>query len=41
MGAAVIAGVDAPPVFETAEHVFYFMALAIEVAVVADRRFAI
>ena len=41
MCASVIAGVDAPPVFEAPEHVFDFMPLAIEISVVADRYFAI
>ena len=33
MGAAVVAGVDAPPVLELAEHVFDFVPLAVELAV--------
>jgi hypothetical protein len=28
VGASVVAGVDATPIFESAEHVFDFMALA-------------
>jgi hypothetical protein len=30
MGAAIVAGVDAPPVLELAEHVLDFVALSIE-----------
>ena len=41
MGASVIAGVDPAPVFELAEHVFDFMALAVERAVTRDEYFAI
>ena len=41
MGASVIAGVDPAPVFELAEHVFDFMALAVECAVMRDEYFAI
>ena len=41
MGASVVAGVDAPPVFEAAEHVFDLVALPVEVAVVRDLLFAV
>jgi hypothetical protein len=41
MGASVVAGVDAPPVFEAPEHVFDFMPLAIKFSVLADRHSAI
>ena len=41
MGAAVVAGVDASPVFDFAEHILDAMALAIEGAVMRDRDFAI
>ena len=33
MGAAVVAGVDAPPVFEFAEHVLDLVALAMELPI--------
>src|SRR5664279_697953 len=41
MGASVVTRVDAPPVFEPAEHILDFMALAIERAVMFDRYFSI
>jgi hypothetical protein len=41
MCASVIAGVDAPLVFEAPEHVFNFMLLPIKFSIVADRYFAI
>ena len=41
MGASIVAGVDTSPVFETAEHVFDFVPLAVENSVVADRRLAV
>ncbi len=34
VGASIVAGVDAAPVFESAEHVFDFVALAVECGVV-------
>ena len=37
MGASVIAGVDAPPVLELAEHVLDTWTLAVEAPVVRDR----
>ena len=36
MGATVVSGVDAPPVFEAAEHVFDFVALLVEEGVIGD-----
>ena len=36
MGTSVVAGVDAPPVFEPAEHVLDFIALTIKDAVMFD-----
>ena len=36
MGTSVVTGVDAPPVFEPAEHVFDFVAQAVEGSVVFD-----
>ena len=41
MSAAVIAGVDAAPVLEFAEHVFDFVALAVEGGVVRYGHFAV
>ncbi len=41
MGATVVSGVDAPPVFETAERVFDFVALFLEQGVIGDRDFAV
>ncbi len=41
MVASIIAGMDAAPVFEPAEHVLDLVALAVESAVVVDRNFAI
>ncbi len=41
MGATVVAGVDAPPVLEFAEHVFDPVALAVEGGVVRDRHLAV
>ena len=37
----VVAGMDASPVFDLAEHVLDPMALAIECAVMRDRDFAV
>ena len=37
MGAAVISGVDAPPIFEPAEHVFDLVTLLVEDGVMGDR----
>jgi hypothetical protein len=37
MGATVISGVDAPPVFEAAEHVFDSVALFVKDGVIRDR----
>ena len=37
MGATVVAGVDAPPVFEAPEHVFDLVALFVEDGVMRDR----
>ena len=39
--AAVLAGVDAAPVFDLAEHVLDLVPLSIEGAVVRDRDFAV
>ena len=39
--AAIIAGVDASPVLEPAEHIFDFVALTVEDAVVRDRHLAV
>ncbi len=39
MGAAVVAGVDAPPILHLAEHVFDLLALAIERLVMLDLDF--
>ena len=41
MGASVVAGVDAAPVFEFAEHVLDLVALAVEGGVVGDWHFAV
>ena len=41
VGASVVAGVDAAPVLEPAEHVLDFVALAIEGGVVGDRDFPV
>ena len=41
MGTAVIAGVDAPPVFQASEHDLDFVALAVEHGVVRDMDFAV
>jgi hypothetical protein len=41
MGASVIAGVDAPPVFQSSEHDLNFMALPVEHGVVRDVDFAV
>ena len=41
MGAAVVAGVDAPPVFKAPEHVLELVALAVERGVVGDMDFPI
>jgi hypothetical protein len=41
VGASVIAGVDAPPVFQAPEHDLDFMALSIEDSVVWDVDFAV
>ena len=37
MGAAVVSGVDAAPIFESPEHVFDFVALLVEEGVIGDR----
>ena len=37
MGATVLSGVDARPVFEAPEHVFDFVALLVEEGVFCDR----
>ena len=37
MSATVVSGVDAPPILETAEHVFDLVALFIEDGVMGDR----
>ena len=39
--ASVIAGLDAPPVFQSSEHDFDFMALSVEHGVVGDVDFAV
>ena len=36
MGAAVVSGVDAPPIFELSEHIFDPMALLVEEGVIGD-----
>ena len=41
MGASIVAGVDASPVFEASEHVLDFVPLTVEDSVVADRRLAV
>ena len=41
MCASVVAGVDAPPILEPAEHVLDLMALAVERAVMFDSYFSI
>ena len=41
VGAAVIAGMDAPPVLEPAEHVLDPVPLAIEDGIVRDRDLAV
>ncbi len=41
MGASVVAGVDAAPVFEPTEHVLDLVALAVKDTVVADGYFAV
>jgi hypothetical protein len=41
MGAAVVSGVDAAPIFAPSEHVFDFVALLIEDGVVGDRDLSI
>lgn len=41
MGAAVIASVDAAPVFEPAEHYLDFMTLFIKFGIVRDKYFAV
>lgn len=41
MGASVVAGVDAPPVLEPAEHVLDLVAPAVERGVVRDRNLAV
>lgn len=41
MGASVVAGGDAPPVFELAEHVLDLVALPVQVLVVWDRSLAV
>ncbi len=37
MGAAVVSGVDAAPIFESPGHVFDFVALLVEDGVIGDR----
>ena len=41
MGTAVVAGVDAPPVLDFAEHVLDALPLPVEGAVMGDRDFAV
>ena len=41
VGAAVVTGVDAPPVLQLAEHVLDLVALAVQHAVVRDVYFAV
>ena len=41
MGAPVVTGVDAPPVFDPTEHDFDFVALSVEHGVVGDVDFAV
>lgn len=40
-GASVVAGVDAPPVFQSSEHDLYFMALSIDNDAVRGVDFAV
>ena len=41
VGASVVAGVDAPPVFQSSEHDLDFMALSVEDGAVRDTGFAV
>ena len=41
VGAPVLTGVDAPPVFDPTEHDFDFVALSVEHGVVGDVDFAV
>lgn len=41
MGASVVAGVDAPPVLEPAEHILDLVPLTIEHPIMFDRRFSV
>jgi hypothetical protein len=41
VGASVVTGVDAPPVFESAEHILDLVALSVERLVVRDRYFPV
>ena len=41
VGAPIVSSVDAPPVFEPAEHDLYFVTLAVERGIVRDLDFAI
>lgn len=41
MGASVVAGVDAPPVFEFAEHVFDLVPLSVECLIVGNLDFPV
>ena len=41
VGTTVVAGVDAPPVFQASEHDLDFMALSVEHGVVGDVDFAV
>ena len=41
MCASIVAGVDAPPIFELSKHVLDFMALPVETAVIWNLDFAV
>ena len=41
MGATVVSGMDAPPVFDSPEHVFDFVALFVEDGVIGDHGSAV
>jgi hypothetical protein len=41
VGATVVSGMDAPPVFDSPEHVFDFVALFVEDGVTGDRGFPV
>ncbi len=41
MSASIVAGMDAPPVLDSAEHVFDLVPLAVEHTIMLDRRLAV